>query len=217
MPVRVTIFDDNKRLLDSLAILIDGSPGFQIAGTFEDCQELESKIEKSQPDVILMDIQMPGINGIEAVKIVKKKFPRINVLMQTAFENDENVFEAICAGAHGYMLKNTAPVKILDFIMDVYQGGSPMSPSVARKVLGFLHKPTVSESREDEPNNYNLSAREKEVLTYLVKGMSYKMIADQCNIAYTTVRTHMKNIYEKLHVASMTEAVAKAINQKIVE
>jgi len=217
MAVRVTIFDDNQRLLDSLAMLIDGSAGFQIAGTFTDCSDLENKIEKSQPDVILMDIEMPGINGIEAVKIVKKKFPGINVLMQTAFENDENVFEAICAGAQGYILKNTPPAKILEFIIDVYQGGSPMSPSVARKVLGFLHKPQTEEKKEQPNSEYNLSAREKEVLTFLVKGMSYKMIADQCNIAYTTVRTHMKNIYEKLHVVSMTEAVAKAINQKLVD
>ncbi len=217
MSVRVTIFDDNQRLLDSLAVLIDGSPGFQIAGVFTDCTDLETKVNKSQPDVILMDIEMPGINGIEAVKIVKKKFPGINVLMQTAFENDENVFEAICAGAQGYILKNTPPAKILEFIVDVYQGGSPMSPGVARKVLGFLHKPQSEEKKDAHHSEYNLSAREKEVLTFLVKGMSYKMIADQCNIAYTTVRTHMKNIYEKLHVVSMTEAVAKAINQKLVD
>ncbi len=216
MAIRVSIFDDNKRLLDSLNVLIDGSPGFQIAGTFINCSDLESKIEKSQPDVILMDIEMPGINGIEAVKIVKHHFPHINVLMQTAFENDENVFEAICAGASGYILKNTPPSRILECIVEVYQGGSPMSPSVARKVLGFLQKPKPEEAKISSYENYNLSIREKEVLSCLVKGMSYKMIADNCSITYETVRSHMKNIYEKLHVASMTEAVAKAINQKIV-
>ncbi|HOZ82837.1 MAG TPA: response regulator transcription factor [Bacteroidia bacterium] len=216
MAVRVTIFDDNKRLLDSLSVLIDGSPGFQMAGIFENCNNLISDIERTQPDVILMDIEMPGINGIEAVKMVKHRFPKMNVMMQTAFENDENVFAAICAGASGYILKNTPPSKILECIIEVYQGGSPMSPSVARKVLGFLQQPKPDEKKETTVENYNLSAREKEILACLVKGMSYKMIAEQCNITYETVRSHMKNIYEKLHVASMTEAVAKAINQKLV-
>lgn len=216
MAVRVTIFDDNIRLLDSLSVLIDGSPGFQIAGTFENCNNLIANIEKTQPDVILMDIEMPGINGIEAVKMVKQRFPKINVMMQTAFENDENVFAAICAGASGYILKNTPPSKILECIIEVYQGGSPMSPSVARKVLGFLQQPKPEEKNETTIENYNLSVREKEILSCLVKGMSYKMIADHCKITYETVRSHMKNIYEKLHVASMTEAVAKAINQKLV-
>jgi DNA-binding NarL/FixJ family response regulator len=216
MAVRVTIFDDNQRLLDSLDALIGGSPGFQIAGIFSDCSDIQSKIEKSQPDVILMDIEMPGINGIEAVKLVKRYFPRINVLMQTAFENDELVFEAICAGAQGYILKNTPPARILECIVEVYQGGSPMSPSVARKVLGFLQRPDKKTEELKSTTNYNLSPREKEVLGSLVNGMSYKMIADQHGISYETVRSHMKNIYEKLHVASMTEAVAKAINQKLV-
>jgi DNA-binding NarL/FixJ family response regulator len=213
MAIRVTIFDDNKRLLDSLSVLIDGSAGFEIANTYTDCSDLIHKINTSQPDVILMDIEMPGINGIEAVKIVKQKFPQINVMMQTTFEDDENVFAAICAGASGYILKNTPPAKILDNIVEVYQGGSPMSPSVARKVLGFLQQPKLDTTVAE---HYNLSPREKEVLSCLVKGMSYKMIADNCNIGYETVRSHMKKIYEKLHVASMVEAVAKAINQKIV-
>jgi len=217
MAIRVTIFDDNKRLLDSLSVLIDGSPGFQIANTFVDCTDLEKKVKISEPDVILMDIEMPGISGIEAVKIVKKHFPKINVMMQTAFENDENVFAAICAGASGYILKNTPPSRILECIVEVYQGGSPMSPSVARKVLGFLQQPKPSgETINHLDVDFNLSPREKEILTCLVKGMSYKMIAENCNISYETVRSHMKNIYEKLHVVSMTEAVAKAINLKLV-
>lgn len=216
MAIRVTIFDDNKKLLDSLDALIDGSPGFQIGGTFSNCSNLISDIEKSQPDVILMDIEMPGMNGIEAVKVVKQKFPKINVMMQTAFENDEHVFEAICAGASGYILKSTPPSRILECIVEVYQGGSPMSPTVARKVLGFLQQPKSEQKTTTAAETYNLSSREKEVLACLVNGMSYKMIADSCNITYETVRSHMKKIYEKLHVASMTEAVAKAINQKIV-
>ncbi|MEO5571535.1 MAG: response regulator transcription factor [Bacteroidia bacterium] len=221
MAIRVTVFDDNKKMLDSLSVLIDGTPGFHMAGIFLNCNNVISDVQQSQPDVILMDIEMPGVDGIEAVKIVKQKFPNVNVMMQTAFENDENVFAAICAGASGYILKNTLPARILECIVEVYQGGSPMSPSVARKVLGFLQQPKTAAihpetSEQHDVNDYNLTTREKEILTCLVKGMSYKMIAENCSISYETVRSHMKNIYDKLHVASMTEAVAKAINQKLV-
>lgn len=216
MAIRVTVFDDNTKLLDSLSVLIEGSPGFELAGAFSSCINLVEKIKTSQPDVILMDIEMPEINGIEAVAMVRKEFPGINVMMQTAFENDENVFAAICAGASGYILKDTPPARILDFIVDVYQGGSPMSPSVARKVLGLLQQTQPPQKSTENPENYGLTVREKEVLACLVKGLSYKMIADTCHISYETVRSHMKKIYEKLHVVSMTEAVAKAIHQKLV-
>ena len=216
MAIRVTVFDDNVKLLDSLSVLIEGSAGFELAGAFSSCTNISQKVFSSQPDVILMDIEMPEVNGIEAVAIVKKEFPRINVMMQTAFENDENVFAAICAGASGYILKDTPPSRILDFIVDVYQGGSPMSPSVARKVLGLLQQANTLKNEDENREDYGLSPREKEVLSCLVKGLSYKMIADSCNISYETVRSHMKKIYEKLHVVSMTEAVAKAINQKLV-
>jgi len=148
------------------------------------------------------------------VKTIKKEYAKLNVLMQTSFEDDDTVFKAICAGASGYILKNTLPERILESIVEVYQGGAPMSPSIARKVLGFLQQPPVALPREVP--DYKLSNREKEVLSCLVSGMSYKMIADHCHISYETVRSHMKNIYEKLHVVSMTEAVAKAINQGLV-
>lgn len=216
MAIRVTIFDDNIRLLDSLSVLIDGSPGFELAGAFSSALNIQEKVTQSQPDVILMDIEMPDKNGIEAVFEVKRHFPRINVMMQTAFENDENVFAAICAGASGYILKDTPPARILEHIVDVYQGGSPMSPSVARKVLNLLQNTQASKSSDENLDNYGLTPREKEVLSCLVKGLSYKMIADTCHISYETVRSHMKKIYEKLHVASMTEAVALALNKKLV-
>ncbi|MBK9400242.1 MAG: response regulator transcription factor [Bacteroidetes bacterium] len=213
MSVRVAIFDDNALFLDSMSLLIEDAPGFFLCGAYTDCENLEDKINTSEPDVVMMDIEMPKVNGIEAVKMIKKSFPKLNVLMQTSFEDDDKVFNAICAGASGYILKNTLPARILESIIEVYQGGSPMSPSVARKVLGFLQAPPVISKVIPD---YNLSNREKEVLSCLVKGMSYKMIADTCHISNETVRSHMKNIYEKLHVASMTEAVAKAINQGLV-
>lgn len=171
MSVRVAVFDDNELFLDSISLLIEEAPGFDLVGAYTDCEELENKINKCEPDVVMMDIEMPGVNGIEAVKQIKKQFPRVNVLMQTSFEDDDKVFNAICAGASGYILKNTLPARILESIIEVYQGGSPMSPSVARKVLGFLQTPpAVSKNIPD----YNLSNREKEVLSCLVKGMSYK-------------------------------------------
>jgi DNA-binding NarL/FixJ family response regulator len=215
MSIRVVVFDDNALFLDSMSLLIDDAPGFTLAGAYTDCNDIDHKMGESQPDVVMMDIEMPGVNGIEGVRQIKKNFTKINVLMQTSFEDDDKVFNAICAGASGYILKNTMPARILESIVEVYQGGSPMSPSVARKVLGFLQQPQEDSAKTDVPD-YNLSNREKEVLSCLVKGMSYKMIADSCHISYETVRSHMKNIYEKLHVASMTEAVAKAINQRLV-
>ncbi len=214
MAIRVAVFDDNNLFLDSMSLLIDDAPGFTLVGAFTDCVDIKDKLESCEPDVVMMDIEMPKVNGIEGVKIIKKEFPKLNVLMQTSFEDDDKVFNAICAGASGYILKNTLPARILESIVEVYQGGSPMSPSVARKVLGFLQQPPVAVAKEVP--DYKLSNREKEVLGCLVSGMSYKMIADHCHISYETVRSHMKNIYEKLHVVSMTEAVAKAINQGLV-
>ena len=214
MAIRVAIFDDNNLFLDSISQLIENAPGFTLVGAFMDCVDIKEKIDSCQPDVVMMDIEMPKVNGIEGVKIIKKEYAKLNVLMQTSFEDDDKVFNAICAGASGYILKNTLPERILESIVEVYQGGSPMSPSVARKVLGFLQQPPAAVAKVVP--DYKLSNREKEVLSCLVGGMSYKMIADHCHISYETVRSHMKNIYEKLHVVSMTEAVAKAINQGLV-
>jgi DNA-binding NarL/FixJ family response regulator len=158
-----------------------------------------------------MDIDMPGMSGIDGVKLIRQNFPTVHVLMQTVFENDEKVFSAIKAGASGYILKSAESATLLEAIREVYIGGAPMSPSIAKKVLKhFQSDPTVP-ARED----YKLTQRENEVLEYLVKGYSYKMIADKMSITYATVRAHMTKIYEKLHVSSMTEAVAKAINQKL--
>src|SRR6186713_2088704 len=212
MKVKVTIFDDNKSLRLGLYQLINGSEGFECAGAFENCSNLLQDIENTRPDVVLMDIQMPGINGIEAVKMLREKYPDLKILMQTIFEDNEKIFQSILAGASGYILKNTSPSRILDFIKETYEGGAPMSPSVATKVM----KMVAEQSPSAKPNNFNLSEREKEILSCLVKGMSYKLIADACFISIDTVRGHIRNIYEKLHVHSKGEAVATAIKSKIV-
>ena len=212
MNIKVTIFEDNNSLRQSLYQLINGSDGFKCAGAFEDCLDLFKNIEDTKPDVVLMDIEMPGINGIEAVSMLREKYPSLKILMQTIFEDNEKIFNSILAGASGYILKNTSPSRFLDFIKETFEGGAPMSPTVATKVLKII----AERSPSAKLNTFNLSEREKEILSCLVKGMSYKLIADACFISIDTVRGHIRNIYEKLHVHSKGEAVAKAIKSRIV-
>jgi len=215
MKLRIALFDDNKNLRESISMLLDTEPEFEMVGAFSHVLDCVDEIRDCQPDIILMDIEMPGMTGIEAVVSIKKEFPHIPVLMQTVFEDDERVFDSICAGASGYILKNHLNTKLVEAIREVQFGGSPMSPSIARKVLNKLQA-IPQHVRKEKAADYQLSPREKEVLSCIVNGLAYKMIADQLNISYETVRSHVKKIYEKLHVASLTEAVAKAIHQRIV-
>lgn len=210
--IRVSIFEDNKFLRESLCFIINNTEGFFLSGATANAKNIEEKIIEQDPDVVLMDIQMPGITGIEAVKIIHQRFPELKVIMQTVFEDDENIFNAICNGASGYILKSTSPDKYLEAITEAFNGGAPLTPSIAIKVLSQFK----TKENRPEKNYEDLSTREKEILQCLVQGMSYKMIANHCTISYETVRFHMKNIYTKLHVASMTEAVSKAIRHKIV-
>ncbi len=212
MNIKVTIFEDNHSLRVGLYQLINGSEGFQCVGAFEDCSNLLKNIKDTKPDVVLMDIGMPGIDGIEGVRILREKYPEMKILMQTIFEENEKIFQSILAGASGYILKNTSPSRILDFIKETYEGGAPMSPSVATKVLKMFAQQTTNTT----DHSFKLSEREKEILSCLVKGMSYKLIADACFISIDTVRGHIRNIYEELHVHSKGEAVAKAIKNNIV-
>ncbi len=210
-PIKVILFDDNDMLRDSISMLIADTEYLELKGSFPDCTTVLEDIKNTQPDVVIMDIDMPHLNGIEAVKLIRKTFPSLPILMQTVFDDDEKVFSALKAGAVGYILKNTVPTHILHAIKEVYEGGAPMSPAIARKVLLHFH----SDADENTENDYKLTAREKEVLQLLVLGLPIKQIANKLFITYDTVRAHIKKIYQKLHVASMTEAVAKAINQKL--
>lgn len=212
MQIKVAIFEDNRSLRQGLFQLINGSEGFICTGAYEDCLNLLQDIETAKPDVVLMDIQMPGINGIEAVKLLREKYPNLKILMQTIFEDNERIFQSILAGASGYILKNTSPTRILEFIKETFEGGGPMSPSVATKVLKMVTEIPVT----SKTNSFNLSDREKEILSCLVNGMSYKLIAAACHISIDTVRGHIRNIYEKLHVHSKGEAIATALRSKIV-
>lgn len=215
MGVRIAIFDDNRNVRESITLLLQTEPQFEIVGTFSHVLDCIDELHDCKPDVVLMDIEMPGMTGIEAVRLIKKEFPSVQVLMQTVFEDDDRVFDSICAGASGYILKNHLNTKLVDAIKELQYGGSPMSPSIARKVLNKLQA-TPQPAGKTISEDYQLTPREKDVLACIVNGLSYKMIGSELHISYETVRSHVKKIYEKLHVASLTEMVAKAINQKIV-
>lgn len=212
--IRVTIFEDYADMRDILATLVENAPDFYLVGAYANANNVLDIIKKQKPNVVLMDLQMPGISGIEATRLIKSKYPQIQVLVQTMFDDNERVFAALCMGATGYILKSTPADKILEAIVETFNGGSPMSPHIARKVLTMFTQQQTSLSPQEAYQT--LSDREKEILGHLTKGLSYKMIADACSISYGTVNSHLKNIYEKLHVHSATEAVQKALLQKIV-
>ena len=215
MSLRIAIFDDNKNIRESITLLLNTVAEFEVVGSFSHVLDCVEDVKDCSPDVVLMDIEMPGMTGIEAVHAIKKELPHVQILMQTVFEDDDRVFESICAGASGYILKNHLNTRLIDALKELQYGGSPMSPSIARKVLTKLQQIPHHVVPAQAPD-YQLTPREKEVLTCLVNGLSYKMIAADLHISYETVRSHVKKIYEKLHVASLTEVVAKGINQRIV-
>jgi DNA-binding NarL/FixJ family response regulator len=211
MEIKVAIFEDNQLLRESLQQLINNAEGMACSGAFPDANKLLRNMQMANPDVVMMDINMPGISGIEAVQVIKEKFPQVHILMQTVFDDNDKIFAAICAGASGYMLKKTSPLKMIEAIRETYLGGAPMTASVAVKVLQMFRQQTI-----EKTEFIDLSEREKEILAQLVKGKSYKTIASDCFISIDTVSTHVRHIYEKLHVHSKSEAVAKAINQKLI-
>lgn len=209
--IKVVIYEDNPQLREGLSMLIDGSDGFSLLAAFKNCNNVVEEVTAFQPDVVLMDIDMPGVNGIEGLKQLRQANTDVKVLMLTVFDDNKNVFEAIRSGANGYVLKKTPPAKLLEYIEEAASGGAPMTASIATQVLKMF-----SEIHNNTNDSYNLSDREKQVLQLLVNGYSYKMIAGEMFIAIDTVRSHIKKIYEKLHVNSKSEAVAKAFKDKIV-
>ncbi len=211
--IRVAIFEDNKHLRETFEFLFNSADGFVCAGAYPDCSELINSLETAPCDIALMDIEMPGINGIEATKLIKTHYPAVNILIQSVFFDDAYIFDAICAGASGYILKNTTPDGYLEAVRNVDAGGSPMTPGIARKVLD-LFKQNLQPATAAK--DYSLTAQEKKVLQLLVEGKSYKMIAAALSVAFDTVKAHVTNIYAKLHVHSGTEAVSLAIREKIV-
>ena len=210
MKLSVLIYEDNPLLRESVSTMIQSNRDLNLQAAFENVLNVEAEIKSYNPDFILMDIDMPGMSGIEAVQKIRKFNTKVPIVMLTVFDDNSHVFEALQAGASGYLLKKHISTKLFDAIQEVLEGGAPMSPSIARMVLASMQqKPAVE-------NPYQLTAREKEILTSLSKGNSYKMIASEFDISIDTVRTHIKKIYEKLHVHSQTEAVSKALNEKLV-
>ncbi|MBE8712308.1 response regulator transcription factor [Sphingobacterium hungaricum] len=212
MEIKVAIFEDNKLIRDALQTIINSHPDFSCTGTFANVNQVEADVAFSRPDVVMMDIEMPGRNGIEATKIIRSAFPNVKILIQTVFNDNDKIFNALCAGASGYILKSDAPEKQMQALEEVYYGGASMSSSIAHKVMQFFVRQNIILV---EPNDeeYNLSGREKEILLLMVDGHNYRKIADLAFISYETVRTHIKHIYKKLHVASRAEAILKAKQQ----
>jgi DNA-binding NarL/FixJ family response regulator len=205
---KILVYDDNLGRQEALQLLIESSGEMEFVGARENCNHVEADVIDMQPNVVLMDIDMPGTNGIEGLKRIRRQAPDVFIIMQTVFEDDEKIFTAIHAGAHGYFLKKTKPDKLIEGIRDVLEGGAPMTPSVARKVLHMVtHQPN-----DRSKTSFDLTEREIEILSMLSKGMSYKMIADASGITFHTVNSHLKKIYEKLHVHSATEAVSKVFS-----
>lgn len=201
----VVVVDDDDALRGALTLILDGTPGIVCSGAYGDVESLLSDTSLRHVDVVLLDIGLPGMSGLEAIRPIHEQWPRAEILMQTVYQDEDRVFEALCAGAMGYLLKNTPPAQLLEAIREVYAGGAPMTASVARKVVRFFRKP--------EYNNEALSTRENEVLDQLIEGKTNRQIADVLFISPNTVAFHVKQIYEKLHVHSRAEAVARALAQ----
>ncbi|MFN8865469.1 MAG: response regulator [Flavobacteriales bacterium] len=211
MPIRVCIYDDNAERRESLRYLLGMYPEFEVCGTFENCTQALQDMESCKPDVVLMDIEMPGQSGIEGTRTIKQSHPLVQVLIQTVFEDGAKLFDSLKAGASGYLLKKSSPDAVITAIREVHAGGAPITPAMAVKMLGFFQQQPAGSA-----NPYALTERERAVLTHLVDGMSYKMIADRERISYHTVNTHVRNIYEKLHVHSLGEAVSKALKERLL-
>jgi DNA-binding NarL/FixJ family response regulator len=209
--IKVALYEDNQTLRTSLTHLLQSSEEFDFLGAYESPIEILQNCKTNTPDVILMDVDMPLMNGIDATKLVKEHFSQVNILILTVFEDRDKLFSALQAGASGYLLKKSKIIEIIEAIHEIYHGGSPMTPAIARKVLEYFAQPKVIKNEEN-----NLSERELDILKCLVNGDSYKMIASNCYISMGTVRSHINNIYKKLHVNSKSEAVVKALKDKLV-
>lgn len=210
--IRISIYEDNIKLRELLVLLINNTSGYKVTGDYSNCSNILSEIRLNSPDVIVMDIDMPQCNGMDGVRMVKEYDFNIKVLMHTVFDDEEKLFKCLSNGADEYLLKKDSSLHLIPYIHEVYEGGGPMSPGIARRVLQTFHQPL-----KPIENSFHISSREKQVLELLARGFSYRMIALEYKISIETVRKHLKNIYQKLHVQCGTEAVAKAIKEKIIQ
>jgi DNA-binding NarL/FixJ family response regulator len=210
-PVRVVIIEDQRDVRDGLTALIDGTEGFQCAGSYRTMEDALERIEGTRPSVILTDIGLPGMDGIEGTRILRERLPHVPIVALSVYGDDDNVFNAICAGASGYLLKNTTPTRLVESLQEVVAGGAPMSPEVARRVITVFR-----EFRPPERASYGLTPQEMSLLTLMVEGHHYKTAAGAMGISINTVSFHLKHIYEKLQVHSKSEAVAKALRERVI-
>jgi DNA-binding NarL/FixJ family response regulator len=208
MPINVAVVEDQKEIREGLTYLINSSDGYKCVGAFANAEDALQSIPQLNAHVALMDINLPEMDGIACVRQLKPRVPSLQIIMLTVYEDTDRIFEALTAGASGYLLKRTPPAKIMESIADVHRGGSPMSSEIARKVVQSFQKPNSSPNETDQ-----LTAREKEILTHLAKGFTYKEIGDEMFISDETVRSHLRRIYEKLHVHSRTAAVVKFLKK----
>lgn len=209
--IRVAIIEDRREIREGLAMLISGTPGYACTGSFRSMEDALLRIGADLPDVVLCDIGLPGMSGIEGMRILKERFPNLLLLMLSVYDDDERIFDALCAGACGYLLKKTPPVRLLESLKEAAMGGSPMSPEVARRVISLFR-----DIRPPERADYELTPHETRLLKLLVEGHNYKTAAVELKVSVNTVSFHMRRIYEKLQVHSKSEAVAKALRDRLV-
>jgi len=209
--VKVAIIEDRREIRDGLTMLIDGTEGFHCTGSYRSMEEALSKIGFALPDVALCDIGLPGMSGIEGMQILKERFPNLLLLMLTVYDDDDRIFDALCAGACGYLLKKTPPARLLEALNEAVRGGSPMSPEVARRVIALFR-----DIRPPDRADYQLTPHETRILKLLVEGHNYKTAAFELNVSINTISFHMRHIYEKLQVHSKSEAVAKALRDRLI-
>ncbi len=211
MAISVLLYEDNNNLCESLCSLLSLTDEFTVVGAFANCMKAEEQVPELQPDIILMDIDMPGMTGIEALRKIRTFNAGVQIIMLTIFDDNNYVFDALRAGANGYLLKKNLSDKLIVSMKEVLQGGAPMSPAIARMIITQMQQ-----AQAIQPDEYGLTNREKDILSSLSKGNSHKMIAAESGISIETVRSHLKKIYDKLHVHSQTEAVSKAFKERLV-
>jgi DNA-binding NarL/FixJ family response regulator len=210
--IKTAIVEDMRDIREGLTTLLNFTEGFICTGSYRTMEEAISRIRYEVPDVLLSDIGLPGMNGIEGVKILKEKYPQMTVLMLTVYDDDERIFDALCAGASGYLLKRTAPTKLFENIKEAVSGGAPMSPEVAMRVIKLFR-----EVRPPERVDYDLTPHETRLLKLIVEGYNYTTAAEELHVSYNTIKFHMRHIYEKLQVHSKSEAVAVAMRDRLVQ
>ena len=210
-PIRTAIIEDQKDLREALSTLINFTPGFTCTGAFRSMEEAIARIRHDVPDVVLSDIGLPGMNGIEGIKILKESHPHLIILMLSVYDDDERIFDALCAGASGYLLKHTPPLKLLESLREAVTGGAPMSPEIAMKVIKLFR-----DIRPPERVDYELTPHETRLLKLIVEGHNYTTAAEELGVKFSTIKFHMQNIYDKLQVHSKSEAVSKALRDRIV-